>query len=167
MLKKFAVTAMLALAVVACGDDEDDGTGPQQQDEIVGTWASKGTAVAPGLRAAPFNTDSIVATFNANGTYEVRQFAGGQSQPITLTGSYTAGTGARGTVRSITANQTQGSVTSTGIFQVTGTTMKYEIIQTSPALAGVTAPTVAGGFGSTTVGGVQTGTYWTQTFTKR
>lgn len=45
--------------------------------------------------------------------------------------------------------------------------MKYEIIQTNPALAGVLPPTVQGGFGSTTVNGVATGAYWTQTFTKR
>jgi hypothetical protein len=50
---------------------------------------------------------------------------------------------------------------------VTGTTMRYEIIQTTPALQGVNPPTVTGGFGSTTIGGQATGQYWVQTYAKR
>lgn len=166
MLKRIAGIALIAAGLVACGGD-DEGTGPDPDDELVGTWVSKGADVATGLAASPFFTDSIIATFNDDNTYTVLQYYGGQGTPITLTGSYQLGTGAVGTIRSIQANQTQGSVTSNGIFQVTGTRLKYEIIQTSPALAGVNPPTVAGGFGSTTVGGVATGDYWVQEYSKR
>jgi hypothetical protein len=166
MTRKIMAAALVALMAAACGSD-DDTVGPAPQDPIVGTWVSAGTNVAAGLRAAPFNVDSIRATFNANNSYTVQQYSGGQSTPVVLTGSYQAGAGAAGTIRSIVANQTEGSVTSTGIFQVTGTTMRYEIIQTTPALQGVNPPTVAGGFGSTTIGGQATGQYWVQTYVKR
>lgn len=166
MTRKYMAAALVALVMAGCGGD-DDGSGPPAQDEIVGTWVSAGNNVAPGLRAAPFNVDSIRATFNANNSYTVQQYSGGQSQPITLTGSFQAGTGAAGAIRSIIANQTEGSITSTGIFQVTGNTMRYEIIQTTPALAGVNAPTVSGGFGSTTIGGQPTGQVWIQTYVRR
>lgn len=162
-----AAAVAAAVALGACGSDDSGGTGPQQ-DELVGTWISAGAQVAPGLAGAPFNTDSIVAIFNANQTYEVRQWAGGSNQAVVLSGNWQAGTQAAGSVRSITVNQNNpGALTSQGIFRVQGTSMQYEVIQTEPALQGVNPPTVAGGFGSTTVGGQATGAFWTQTYTRR
>lgn len=157
--------ALLALGIAACGDD--DGTGPDdEQDEIVGTWVSAGADLAPGLAAAPFNADSIIARFNENGTYQVTQWSAGAS--IGFSGTYALGAQPEGQIRAITANQTTPtSVTSEGIFQVSGATMRYEIIQTEPALQGVNAPTVAGGFGSTTINGVATGVYWVQNYDRR
>lgn len=162
----FAALALLTFGVAACGDDEDP-TGPgEEQDEIVGTWVSTGADLAPGLAAAPFNADSIIATFNENGTYAVVQWSAGAA--INFAGTYTLGTQAEGQIRAITANQTAPtSVTSQGIFQVTGATMRYEIIQVEPAIQGVTAPTVAGGFGSTAVNGTPTGAYWVQNYDRR
>ncbi len=169
-MRKKAILALLVVAglgVAACGSEDSTGN-ENQVDELVGTWVSKGADVAPGLAASPFFTDSIIATFNENGTYTVVQYYGGTAQPITLTGTYVAGTQPEGQVRSITANQaTPTAVTSEGIFQVSGNTMKYEVIQVEPALAGVNPPTVSGGFGSTTVGGNPTGPYWTQNYDRR
>ncbi len=161
----YATLMLAALAVVACNDD--NGTGPNTNtDELVGTWVSAGSNVAPGLAAAPFLTDSIIATFNEDGTYSVTQWSEGQA--IGLNGTYTIGNEPAGQIRSIVAVQVSPTaVTSQGIFQITGTTMKYEIIQVSPALQGVNAPTVGGGFGSTTVNGVSTGTYWIQNYVQR
>lgn len=160
-----ATLVLVALGAVAC--NSENSTGPNaSEDEIVGTWVSAGSNVAPGLVAAPFLTDSIIATFNDNGSYLVTQWSGGAS--VQLTGTYTVGSEPEGQIRSIIAVQVSPSaVTSQGIFQVTGSAMEYEIIQVAPALQGVNAPTVGGGFGSTTVNGVSTGTYWIQNYVRR
>lgn len=169
-MRKHAILAAVVLAtfgLTACGDE--DSTGPDDDtDELVATWVSKGSDVAPGLQAAPFNVDSIIATFNENGTYTVLQYSGGSDQVTTLTGTYQVGSQPEGDIRAITVVQTSPfAATSQGIFEVSGTTMQYEIIQVEPALQGVNPPTVAGGFGSTTVNGVETGAYWVQNYDLR
>lgn len=167
MLKKYVACALIALSVVACGDDEDDGTGPDQQHELVGTWVSTGTNIAPGLRTPTFKTKNIVATFNANNTYTVIS-TDSANVNTTFTGTWSAPAGANGTVRAITLNQsTPAQLTSTGIFQRSGTNLTYEVIQTTPAIQGFAAPTVAGGFGSTSYNGVALGALWTQRFVRQ
>lgn len=167
MIRKTVAVALMALGLVACGSDDDDGTGPQTQHEIVGTWLSTGANIAPGLRPAPFRTKQILATFNANNTYTVVS-TDSLNATITYTGTWSAAAGTNGTVRAITLNQsTPTQLTSTGIFQVTtpttgAKTMKYEVIQTTPAIQGFTAPTVTGGFGSTAYNATPLGVYWVQ-----
>lgn len=166
-MRKHAILAavvLTAFGLTACGD-EDPTDIDDDEDEIVGTWVSAGADVAPGLAAAPFNIDSIIATFNDNNTYTVVQWFDGQD--ATVTGTYEVGDQPEGQIRAITANQSAPAVTSQGIFQVSGSTMQYEIIQTDPAIQGVNPPTVAGGFGSTTVGGTPTGVYWVQNYDRR
>jgi hypothetical protein len=149
-----AAVVLAVFGLSACGE-EDDPTGPQTATEqLTGTWVSAGADVAPGF--APFSVDSIIATFNENQTYRVEQYAGGGAQPVVLTGTFETGDAGAGAINSITL--TQGSptqLTAAGIYQITGDDMTYEVIQIEPAI-GATAPTVAGGFGSTTVGGTQT-----------
>ena len=167
MSRKTLVAALVLtlFGVTACDDEESTGPG-NDQDEIVGTWVSAGADVAPGLAGAPFNTDSIIATFNANGTYNVLSYSG--SSTTTFTGTYVPGTQAEGSIRAITLNQsTPSAVTSQGIFQVTGSGMEYEIIQVEPAIAGITAPTVEGGFGSTAFNGTPLGATWVQSYVRR
>jgi hypothetical protein len=112
----------------------------------------------------------IVATFNANNSYTVVQTDSSNTQ-TTFTGTYTATASAfkdtasasltkDATIYTIVCNQsTPSTVTSTGIYAINGTNMTYEIIQTTPAIAGVSAPTAVGGFGSTTIAGTKYSIY--------
>jgi hypothetical protein len=156
--------AAAALVLAAC-DSDDDGTTPTPTDELVATWVSEGTDIAPGLMAT-LKTARIVATFSANNAYNVVA-TDSSNASVTFTGTWSA-TGSAGTIRPITLNQaTPSTLTSTGIFQVAGTRLTYEVIQTTPAIAGFTAPTVAEGFGSTKYNGVALGATWTQKFSKQ
>ncbi len=143
---------------------------PTETNPIVGTWVSEGANVAFGLRVAPFKIIKIVATFNSNNSYTVVQ-TDSSNTTTTLSGTYdmtksnytdtlsTSSTNGAD-IYSITANQTSpATVTATGIFAVEGNNMTYEVIQTDPALAGVSAPTAEGGFGSTTIAGVKYNIY--------
>jgi hypothetical protein len=159
-MKKLLLLLVIAGSIVLTSCKKDDTTTePIITDPIVGTWISEGANVAPGLGAAPFNASKIVATFNANKSYTVVQ-TDKSNVTITFTGTYTNPaststdastiTGTLGaTIYNIVANQSSpAAVTATGIYAISGTKMTYEVIQTAPAIAGVTAPTAAEGFGS-------------------
>lgn len=167
-MKKYASILLIAALAVfnyACKSDKDDDN--SKSDELVATWVSEGTGqIAPGLAAAPFKTKKITATFNENQTYLVVSVDSSNSA-VTYEGTWTAGTQAEGAIRTIVLNQTKPtSVTSSGIFQVTGTNLTYEVIQTTPAIDGIAAPTVEGGFGSTSYLTYPLGATWTQKFVK-
>lgn len=120
---------------------------------IIGRWYSSRANVAPILIS--LGIDSIYADFKMNGSYLVESFAAGSK--TTLTGSYIQTKSTVAGIWEITINQSAPtSLQSKGIFQVTAAganvTMKYEIAQTEPQIPGVTAPTPAGGFGSTSGG---------------
>lgn len=166
MSKKWMLALALSATVglAACGSDDDDGTGPQQ-DEIVGTWVSAGANVAPGLKALA-GIDSVIAVFNVNQTYTVRQYSSTLGSLPNLSGTWAASTGARGSIRSITLTQTAPTgLTAEGIFQVAGNTMRYEVIQTTP-FVGAQAPTITGGFGSSVQQGQRTN-IWIQNYVRR
>ena len=171
MRKTWAVIALFAVvapAIAACGKSSTD-TSANKQDELVGTWLSTGTNIPLGLRMAPIKARNIVATFNANNTYTVVSTDSSNAN-TTMTGTWSAGSIANtGVMRAITVNQgTPAALTSSGIFQVTGTTLKYEVIQTSPAIQGVSAPTVSGGFGSSAYNGAPfPGQMYVQTYVKQ
>jgi hypothetical protein len=155
--------ALAAGALMACSGD--NGTEPEPDDELVGTWVSQGTDIAPGL-AATLKTKRIDATFNKNNTYTVLA-TDSANAVVTFTGTWTA-TGTEGAIRAITLGQSAPTtLTSEGIFQVVGTRLTYEVIQTSPPITGFTAPTVAEGFGSTKYNGIALGATWTQRFSKQ
>ena len=164
MRKTWAVIALAALAAGACGKSS---TGPDSQktDELVGTWVSTGTNVPLGLRA--LKVKAITATFNANNTYSVLS-TDSSNNVTTMTGTWSAGAiTTSGVIRAITVNQgSPTTLTSQGIFQVTGTGMRYEVIQVQPALQGWTAPTITGGFGSTAYNGTAYAIY-VQTYVKQ
>jgi hypothetical protein len=155
---------LLALVFTSCKKDDTTTTAPPATDPFVTTWVSTGANVPYGLRVAPFKVVQIVATFNTNKSYTVVQTDSSNTQ-TTFTGTYTATASAftdtasasftkGATIYNIVANQsTPSAVISTGIYAISGTNMTYEIIQTSPAITGVSAPTAAGGFGSTTIAG--------------
>ena len=117
-------------------------------------WQSSGANVAP-LLVTLFDTDSIFAQFNADFTYLVEQYDS-QGAKIELRGTYTQSESTVSGIWNVEVNQTSpAALTSKGIFQITGNTMKYEIVQTEPNI-GAVPPTAAGGFGSTNGGGLGT-----------
>ena len=163
MKKLLMLLVTLALmSIIGCKKEDDAVVTPVAKDAIVGTWISEGLNVPLGLRSAPFKVKKITATFNENKSYTVVQVDSANVQTtftgtITYTESTSSDTVSTSTTKgakiyNIVANQaTPTVVTSTGIYAISGTNMTYEIIQTSPNL-GVSPPTPAAGFGSTSVG---------------
>jgi len=162
----FLTIIAISLLLISCSKDDEDTVTPPPTDPIVATWVSEGANVPIGLRVAPFKIKKIVATFNTNKSYTVVQTDSSNVQ-TTFTGTYTNtetsyidtftvyGT-KNAKIWTIVANQSSPSaVTATGIYAISGSNMTYEIIQTTPPIAGVSAPTAQGGFGSTTIAGVK------------
>lgn len=163
MKKLLMLLVTLALmSIIGCKKEDDAVVTPVVKDPIVGTWVSEGLNVPLGLRSAPFKVKKITATFNENKSYTVVQVDSANVQ-TTFTGTITysestssdtvsSSTTKGAKIYNIVANQaTPTVVTSTGIYAISGSNMTYEIIQTSPNL-GVSPPTPAAGFGSTSVG---------------
>ena len=171
-MKKSLILSLfvISLLFVSCSKDDSTTTPTTPKDAIVGTWVSEGANVAFGLRLVPFKIKKIVATFNENKSYTVVQ-TDSANVSTTLTGTYTNTestytdtSSVYGTKNSkiwnVVANQsTPSAVTATGIYAISGTAMTYEIIQTTPPLSGVNAPTAQGGFGSTTIAGMKYSIY--------
>lgn len=123
---------------------------------IIGNW--KAYDISAILIGLGFD-DSLYADFKADQSYIVRAFASGF--PIVLEGVYTQNKTTYDNRWEITVNQTKQNgqvtdLTSQGIFEVmfegTDALMWYEVAQTDPAVAGVTPPNAAQGFGSTSGG---------------
>ncbi|MFA7419250.1 MAG: hypothetical protein WCZ90_06140 [Melioribacteraceae bacterium] len=170
-MKKLLLLLVIAGSVffTSCKDDETTNEPEVVADPIVGTWVSEGANVPLGLSSAPINAAKIVATFNANKTYTVVT-TDKNGSPATVTGTYTNPVststdasdvyGTKGaTIYSIVASQSSPAVVASGIYAVSGTKMTYEVIQTTPAITGVLAPTAAGGFGSTSINGTKYAIY--------
>lgn len=133
---------------------------------IIGEWESYDVSV---LLSSYY--DDIEVTFNANQTYTVTTYKDGISS--TLEGTYTQEKSGVGNIWNITLNQTEmngspSELTSDGIFEIyeaSPDSMWYEVAQTNPEIAGVTAPTAEAGFGSTSNGAYST---WNiQKYTKK
>ena len=123
---------------------------------IIGKWGSGGANVALLLTYA--GIDSVYAEFRGDNTYLVESFTPDGSK-TTLIGTFTqkrAAISATAGIWNITVNQSSpNALVSEGIFQIfdeNPMTMKYEVAQTDPAIVGVTPPTAADGFGSTSGG---------------
>lgn len=154
MKKSLLYLLVMATVIVSCSksDDDDDNNDPAKIG-LVGEWYSAGTDIAPLL--AYLQIDSIYAKFNSDNTYLVESFVDGAK--TTMTGTFVQTKQTTGTIWAITLNQsTPNTLTSVGIFEVNTTTspfsMQYEVAQTEPVITGVTPPTVAAGFGSTSGG---------------
>lgn len=123
-------------------------------------YQSSGSNVAP-LLTALFGTDSIFAKFNLDNSYVVEQYDTSNVK-IEFTGTFSQTPSGVGSIWEITLNQSAPSaLTAQGIFEISGTTMSYEVVQTDPDI-GATPPTAAAGFGSSNGGGL--GTSNVQTF---
>ena len=136
------------------GDEEGIDCGgtdcPACEVGIHGKWQSSGDNVAP-LLVSLFATDSIYAEFRTDNTYLVEQYDTSGAK-LVLEGTFTQAESGTGDIWDITVEQSSPAVlTSVGIFEVDGTTMQYEIVQTAPDI-GATPPTAAEGFGSSSGG---------------
>lgn len=152
-MKLFLLSCLsLTLALSSCKKEDDDSGGGDLDPKvgIQGTWQSSGSDVAP-LLVTLFGTDSIYADFRTDFTYTVEQYDSTGAK-LTLSGVYTQEKSNVGDIYEIEVNQsTPAALVSEGIFEVIGSTMRYEIVQTSPDI-GATPPTPADGFGSTNGG---------------
>lgn len=166
MKKMLFVLSLVTVLFIVNGCKEDSTTATETpKDPIVGTWVCEGNNVPLGLRVAPFRVKKIVATFNENKSYTVVQTDSADVN-TTFTGTYTntestfkdtvsASFTKDAKIINIVAKQaTPAVVTATGIYAINASNMSYEVIQTEPALTGVTPPTAEKGFGSTGIGGV-------------
>jgi hypothetical protein len=166
-MKYFSVVLLLTVLIIGgCKKDDASTTPTPTVDPVVGTWLSAGANVAPGLRTAlkvksvtcVFGSDSTVTTQSTDSSNVVTSYTGG---------TYHLGAPADTTIRSITISYASPAITQSGIIQVVGSTMRLEVVQTTPQLTGVTAATVAGGFGSTKYNGISLGVTYIQTYAKQ
>ena len=143
--------AAISLTIVGCKkEDTDDNNKPPQKVGIQGEWQSSGADVAP-ILVVLFGTDSIYANFKTDMSYVLEQYDTTGAK-LTLTGVYSQTESGIGSIYDIVVNQSSpATLESAGIFEITGNTMQYEIVQTSPDI-GAIPPTAAGGFGSTNGG---------------
>lgn len=167
-MKKFFSLSLalvgLAMFTASCEKDDttDNNNNTPTEEGIQGEWYSAGTDVAP-LLTMLFGTDSIYANFSTNMTYTVEQYDTTGAM-LTLTGTYTQSESGVGSIWDIEVNQSApAALVSAGIFEVSGTTMQYEIVQTSPDI-GAVPPNATDGFGSTNNGTL--GTLNVQTYQK-
>ncbi|MGB4959932.1 MAG: hypothetical protein WBO36_10685 [Saprospiraceae bacterium] len=166
-LKLFGLLVLFASVVmISCGKEEDKGScsdGIKNQDETDIDCGGVCTACLVGIQGKWFSfpvapilanfADSIVAEFKTNNTYTVDQWKGGSK--VILVGTYTQTKSGVGNIYDIKLNQSSPTAIGVqGIFEVDATNknMKYEIVQIEPSVAGVTPPTAAKGFGSTSNG---------------
>ncbi|MCH8494784.1 MAG: hypothetical protein LAT57_04020 [Balneolales bacterium] len=166
MKTKMISLAVLAMMLIGFGCSSSSSDADVEVEAIVSSWLSTGDNVAPGLAAAPFNTARIEAEFRENQTYTVVSIdTDGAS--VTFTGTYVAGPETTSGIRSVVLSQNEPvAVTATGIYRIQGNEMTYEVIQTTPAIENISAPTVEGGFGSTKFGDFELGPTWVQTFVR-
>lgn len=140
--------------------DTPDTTDPSGGEGLAGTWVSEGADLSELFAGEPFNFTHVSATFRTNGTYTV-VVTDVENQTATLTGSYTTDTST--SPATIAQRQSEPSeALASGIFAVSGDTLTFEVVQTSPDY-GFSPPTPSGGFGSTSgpnmTAGINTQTY--------
>lgn len=170
-MKSFRLWSILSLAAVvslsACSEDEDPVDNNQNNNDpvgIQGEWYSSGDNVAP-LLSALFGTDSIYIKFNTDLSYSVEQYDTSGAK-LELSGTYIQTESNVGSIWTIEVNQTSPAVlTSEGIFEIDGSTMQYEIVQTDPDI-GATPPTAATGFGTSASGGTPLGAFNIQKYVR-
>ena len=153
-LKLWSLALAAVVAFSACSEDEKDDDNNNNNEPtkvgVQGEWQSSGSNVAP-LLVSLFGYDSLYVDFRTDMTYTVEAFDTANAKS-TLTGTYTQEESGVNNIWTITLDQTSPStLTSEGIFRVSGDTLKYEVVQTTPDI-GATPPTAADGFGSTSGG---------------
>ncbi|MBI2418523.1 MAG: hypothetical protein HYV28_11620 [Ignavibacteriales bacterium] len=139
--------------------------------KITGTFVSEGSNLSTLLKSQAYRVKKLTLKVESNGAYTITQI---DSSNITYTftgvcqlsessnydySSYSNTYGAK--LYNITFTQANPTVvTSTGIVAFGNNTLTYECVQTSPQITGVTAPTAAGGFGSSLYNGTSLNGYF-------
>jgi len=160
IVKFLSLLLVSSLFLMSC-DKNDDDIDDEDENTLVGIqgeWYSTGTNVAP-LLSTYFAVDSIYAKFNTDNTYIVESF-NTSNVKTTYSGTYVQTKSTTANIYTIAINQSTPSVgASEGIFEVytgqVGYDMKYEVVQSEPAI-GNTAPTPTAGFGSSNGGSLGT-----------
>jgi hypothetical protein len=172
----FAVATMFF--VFGCKKEESTPVTPVVTDPLATAWVSEGANLAPGFLTPTFKLKKIAATFNSDKSYTVVS-TDSSNTTVTYKGTYTttessvtdtastSNTKGAKIIDIVLTQTTPGAVTSTGIYAISGTNLRYEVIQTTPAITGFAAPTAAGGFGSTSYNTFKLGVYWIQKFVKQ
>lgn len=154
---------MILALILACVPDDYDSAHPYVPDTSVdtidtsdtdtsggtgltGSWLSQGADLSDLFAGDPFNLVQASATFRANGTYTAGA-VDADNNSATFTGTYTTTGTSYPEVIALHQLQPQEAIAS-GIFAVSGNTLTYEVVQTSPD-NGFTPPTPSSGFGST------------------
>jgi hypothetical protein len=161
-----ALLLLAALIIGGCKKDDDVTAPTPTNDPVVGTWLSSGANVAVGLRTA-LKVKSVTAVFGADSTVSTQSTDSSNVVTSYTGGVYHLGAAADTTIRAISISYASPAITQTGIVQVVGSTLKLEVVQTTPQLTGVTPATVAGGFGSTKYNGIALGVTYVQTYIKQ
>jgi hypothetical protein len=139
----------------ADADSDADADADADDTSIVGEWLSEGDDISLLFQSGLFDYEKIEARFESDASYLVVATTGG-GDVYELVGTYTTDTGT--TPHTIVLSQsTPYEATAEGIWQISGTTMQYEVAQIDPNPAGIVAPTPGAGFGSTTGGGINAG----------
>jgi hypothetical protein len=135
----------LALDSGAIADTSADTGGGASAELTAGLWVSEGEDLSALL--AFLKVVRVEASFQGSGSYSVVS-TDDRGDQVTYAGTYAVD---RSTVpHGILMTQTApGAATAEGIWQITDSTLRYEVLQTSPPVAGCSAPTPEGGFGST------------------
>ena len=148
------LTVLLAFGFTGC-DKEEGGFEIDKTQGVIGRWYSAGADVAPILTGSPFFTDSIYAEMRADFTFRVESYDAARVMTL-FTGTFSQRQSGIGGIWNITLQQNVPFAgISEGIFMIhwdeTPIRMRYEVLQTTPAL-GLAPPTAAGGFGSSAGG---------------
>lgn len=131
-------------------DTDSDTDTDADADAIVGEWLCEGGDLPPFF--VENNITRVTANFASDGTYAVTTVYNGT--PYNVTGTYSVDVSTA--PHTVVVQQDSPVITSEGIWEVTGSTMRYEIVQTSPD-QGFVPPTPETGFGSSQGGGVAEG----------
>lgn len=116
---------------------------------IIGSWVSTGENLSPVFQQ--FGFDSVYMQFRADGSYQFESFTTGGIHNY-LTGTFVQTLSDTGSIRLIAlSQQSPVSGTASGIFRLHDEAVArlvYEVVQTEPAVSGMTPPTPDLGFGS-------------------
>ncbi len=139
---------------VALDTGADTAASTADPTAIVGRWRSEGDDLSPLFAGAPFSYVQVDVQFEADARYTATSTDGGGTT-VVLSGTYTADR--QSTPGVVVLSQSEPyEASATGLWQVEGDLLTYEVVQTLPDY-GFAPPTPEAGFGSTSGPGMDAG----------